>query len=202
MTILYPERFQQARPAGFDGVFDWDFLKGAFGPVIMPMDLDGVVERKGRFLVFETKEPGRPIPRGQEISLNALRATGIFTIFVVYGKTADTLTSMEEWHAKTKLIHESITPEKVWERSNEWYRHVSALPSLTENELRDAAKNSAAVSESLAQSDDLVRRLKIATERISWLERKLADMRNKFDLKPKSLKTKTAAKQYDLFGAA
>jgi hypothetical protein len=29
--IVFPERFKQASPAGFDGVFDWDFLEPAFG---------------------------------------------------------------------------------------------------------------------------------------------------------------------------
>lgn len=37
--IVFPERFKQASPAGFDGVFDWDFLEPAFGGTkIMPMD--------------------------------------------------------------------------------------------------------------------------------------------------------------------
>ena len=49
--IVFPERFKQASPAGFDGVFDWDFLEPAFGGTkIMPMDIDAVVERKGRIL--------------------------------------------------------------------------------------------------------------------------------------------------------
>jgi hypothetical protein len=37
--IEYPETFNRSLPAGFDGVFAWDFLRGCFGgPIIMPMD--------------------------------------------------------------------------------------------------------------------------------------------------------------------
>jgi len=48
MAIKYPDTFMDALPAGFDGVFDWDFLITAFAPTkIQPMDIDGIIERKG-----------------------------------------------------------------------------------------------------------------------------------------------------------
>ena len=57
MTVLYPERFKEAAAAGFDGTFEWDFLIEAFKPTkIQPMDLDCLVERRRRFLAFETKD--------------------------------------------------------------------------------------------------------------------------------------------------
>ena len=98
--IKNPNRFQQARPAGFDGVFDWDFLLPAFkGTKIEPMDIDAVVERKGKFLIFETKEPGKEISTGQRITLErlVLLGRGRIVVFVVYGKTPQQIASMEVW---------------------------------------------------------------------------------------------------------
>ena len=55
MTIHYPKTFNECPSAGFDGIFDWDFLKGCWGGSIQPTDIDGIVERFGRVLMFETK---------------------------------------------------------------------------------------------------------------------------------------------------
>ena len=98
--LNHPETFYGSPPAGYDGLFDWDFLKkaGCFGDTnIEPMDLDGIVERKGRFLVFETKNPGVEIPKGQEITLRALARTELFTVFLIQGKRPGEFTSLEIW---------------------------------------------------------------------------------------------------------
>ena len=82
VTIRNRELFEVLRPAGFDGLFDWDFLKPAFnGTKIEPMDLDAIVERGGKFLIFETKASGVPIPRGQQITLDRLLSDGNKTLF-------------------------------------------------------------------------------------------------------------------------
>lgn len=95
MTIKHTSRFHQARPAGFDGVFEWDFLLPAFaGTRIQPMDLDFVVERRGRFLVQETKASGVPLPQGQILTFERLLDTGIFTLFLVQGKTRDDVSAL------------------------------------------------------------------------------------------------------------
>ncbi len=74
------------RDAYFASLWDWGFLRGCFGPTIEPTDLDGFVERKGRFLVLETKLPGVEIKTGQEITFKALQATGLFTVFIIWGR--------------------------------------------------------------------------------------------------------------------
>ena len=103
MAVLYPERFKQAAPAGFDGIFEWDFLLPAWAPTkIEPMDFDAVVERHGNFLVFETKEPGASIPRGQEITLKTAVRTGHFWVVVLYAKVAEQITGWELWYLGTK----------------------------------------------------------------------------------------------------
>lgn len=94
MALHSKGRFHSWEPALFDGQFHWDFLKPAWQhPLredgkrgkIEPMDFDAVVERNGRFLVFETKIPGQEIPLGQSITLTAKWKQGA-TIFVLAGK--------------------------------------------------------------------------------------------------------------------
>lgn len=70
-----------------EGVWDWAILRGCFGSTkIEPTDIDGFVERKGRFLILETKKLDTPIKNGQWWTFNALRNTGLFTIIVVWGE--------------------------------------------------------------------------------------------------------------------
>ena len=67
--------------------WDWACLDGCFGRTrIKPTDIDGFVERNGRFLVLETKLPGVPIPEGQRITIKRLAETGRFVIYVVWGR--------------------------------------------------------------------------------------------------------------------
>ena len=115
MAIKHPERFNAARPAGFDGIFEWDFLREAFLPTkIEPMDLDAIVERRMRFLCFETKDNGVPIPEGQRLTLENLVRTGYFTVIVMRGKTADDIKGWEcwRWVSKRRIV------EKDWHEGN------------------------------------------------------------------------------------
>lgn len=48
-------------------------------------DLDGIIERRGRFLVVETKNPGELVPLGQLIMLRALAKQPSFTVLVATG---------------------------------------------------------------------------------------------------------------------
>ena len=86
------DKFLDWPPAGFDGLLAWEFLSGAFGPKIMPMDLDAVIERKGKLLVFEAKSPGAPIPDGQKITLTTLWKKYDATIFHIVGRQAGQVT--------------------------------------------------------------------------------------------------------------
>jgi hypothetical protein len=66
-------------------VYDW--LKGCFPRGILPTDIDGEVEIKGRFLRFEFKHElalrnGR-VPKGQLQALRALVETKHFTVFII-----------------------------------------------------------------------------------------------------------------------
>jgi hypothetical protein len=87
-TIYNPEGFLSSPTAGFDGVFDWDLIfNDCFGNTkITPTDIDCIIERKGRFIVCETKLQGVKIPLGQEILLKELHKLGVFTIYAIWGK--------------------------------------------------------------------------------------------------------------------
>jgi len=88
-TIKHPNTFLNSPAAGFDGVFDWSWTKGCFSNNnITPMDIDGMVERRGHFLVFETKGVGVPVPKGQLFTFESLYATGNFTIIFIEGKNS------------------------------------------------------------------------------------------------------------------
>jgi len=126
--------FNRSKPANFDGVFDWDFLKegGAFGNTrIEPFDFDGVVERNGYFLVYETKDEGKEIPLGQKIALESAVKTGFFIVFVIWGKTD--CGRLEIWSrdsetgkVKYKKMDES-SREIVLEYTSRWYEWVDGL---------------------------------------------------------------------------
>lgn len=99
-VINNEERFYSWPPACFDGVFHWDFLFPAFEHEktgIEPMDFDGVVERNGCFLGFETKEPGTVIPKGQQIALARAVATGVWTVIFLPAKSQHEITRWQVW---------------------------------------------------------------------------------------------------------
>lgn len=80
MTIRDADKFME-------GVWDWGILRGCFGESrIEPSDLDGIAERRGKFLILETKRPGVSVPLGQQILFEAMRRTGLCTIFIVWGE--------------------------------------------------------------------------------------------------------------------
>lgn len=69
-----------------EGVWDWGILRGCFGNTkIEPTDIDGCVERKGRFLYLETKRPGVQIPFGQELTFKSFISDG-HTVLIIWGE--------------------------------------------------------------------------------------------------------------------
>lgn len=126
-TIRSPETFLAKPSAGFDGVFDWSWTEGCFGKTsITPMDFDGVVERKGNFLLFETKENGTPLPRGQEITLESALQTGHFTIVLIWGKTRPE--RFELWAPLSEKRRGFEGMEKAREVVSRWYEWADKNP--------------------------------------------------------------------------
>ena len=127
--IKYPAKFYQSLPANYDGHFDWDFLLPAFeGTNIQPMDIDAIIERNKKFLIFETKAPGREIPQGQIITLNNLikLGSGNIHLIIIYGKSPNEIESMEEWYYDKGIIKKT-TPiycdsEYILDRTKTWFK--------------------------------------------------------------------------------
>ena len=132
-TIKHPHTFNQSPSAGFDGVFDWEWTQGCFGSGrITPMDFDGVVERKGNFIVFETKAPGVPIPDGQLFTLKRAHQLGVFTIMLIHGKTVPEASQV--WcppdfkNGKVMDDFREITVTRAREFVSEWYQYADKNP--------------------------------------------------------------------------
>lgn len=115
-----------------NSLWDWTPLNECFqGTNIRVTDIDGLVERNGKFLVIETKKPGDEIPQGQFITFDALLNTGVFTIFVVWGSrgvpqeirvfTRDGRNNKHYITADMKLLQKIVT---------EWFRFADRQQSV------------------------------------------------------------------------
>ena len=90
------------------------------------MDFDGVVERKGNFLLFETKNLDVPIPKGQLYTLQAAHALGCFTIMLIHGKTSPERT--EVWFSGSNVKQHLIGSEAVRQKVASWYGWANNHP--------------------------------------------------------------------------
>lgn len=83
-----------------DAIVDWAPLNDAFRGAVRISDIDGIVERRGHFAIFEQKSEGAPIPMGQNILLDQL-VSGVpcgdcrhitpsfWTVFILFGDLED-----------------------------------------------------------------------------------------------------------------
>lgn len=78
MTINNLERFTA-------NLWDWAILDGCFTGKMRPTDIDGLIERNGKFLLLEAKSPGVAIGYGQQRTYDALLRNN-FTIIIIWGK--------------------------------------------------------------------------------------------------------------------
>lgn len=132
-TIKHHETFVRSPSAGFDGVFDWTWTQGHFGEgKITPMDFDGVVERKGNFIVFETKGVNVPVPKGQLITLDAAYNLGVFTILFIEGKAdpeaAKCWFQNGFYGGRRMEEHRPTNREKLGNFVGKWYEFADANP--------------------------------------------------------------------------
>jgi len=133
-TVKYPDTFLNSPAAGFDGLFDWSWTDGCFGGgKITPMDFDGVIERKGNFLLFETKGVGVPIPKGQMYTFKSAYDLGCFTVFFIEGKEKPE--SVKLWCQegfKDGLVMDSHKPvtdiNRLKDIVSDWYKYADSHP--------------------------------------------------------------------------
>lgn len=120
MTIQDPVKFCA-------GLWDWAILDGCFGETkIKPTDIDGLVERHGKFLWIETKAPGAHIPEGQYRTFQAALKTQAFTVFVVWGET----NKPEEVQVMTRhAIHdkEKCDVDKLRNLVARWFEYANGF---------------------------------------------------------------------------
>jgi hypothetical protein len=133
-TIKHPSTFLKSPSAGFDGAFDWSWTNGHLGDKkITPMDFDGVVERKGNFLVMETKGVGVPVPRGQMYTLESAYRIGVFTVLFIQGKSSPE--SLMAWCApgfangKRMGAHHPCSASRAGAFVGRWYEFADQNPS-------------------------------------------------------------------------
>lgn len=80
--------------------WDWEPLNGCFGGTrIRVSDLDGIVERNGRFLVIEAKPINYRISGGQAMLFSRLAALPdlAFHVLVLYGEPPFDVEAMQIW---------------------------------------------------------------------------------------------------------
>lgn len=115
MTIKNPEKFVA-------GLWDWGCLDNCFPGKIKVTDIDGLVERKGHFLVLETKSPGVPIPLGQQIMFKNLQRSGLFTIVVVWGNTNQPQ-EMQVYYSNGKVSEKKPANMATFKQVVSWWNH-------------------------------------------------------------------------------
>jgi len=113
MTIRNKEVF-------IDNLWDWGFLDDCFGNTrIRVTDVDGLVERKGHFLLMETKSPGKDIPRGQAILFDALASQPNWHVLVIWGEP-NAPVSAQVWGCRPMMADMA----KIREIVRRWYQYA------------------------------------------------------------------------------
>jgi len=104
-------------------LWDWGFLDDCFGGTrIRVTDVDGLVERRGHFLLIEAKSSGAPIPKGQAILFDALVKNPKWHVLVVWGAT-NKPDAAQFWGRKKFDADE----EKMKEVVRRWYNMANEV---------------------------------------------------------------------------
>ena len=115
MTIQNPEAYVA-------GQWNWGILKGCFGQTkIEPTDIDGFVERKGKFLLLETKAPSVELKDGQRFTYEALWQTRLVTIIIIWGKT-NIPEAIEIWTQHKKMPREPADLKRLRSVVTAWFK--------------------------------------------------------------------------------
>lgn len=78
MTIDNPRTYVDTLP-------DWSMLDGCFDGLIRPMDIDGMVEHRGMFLILEQKTGLAQVKQGQSIAFMAFTKQQSGNVVIAFG---------------------------------------------------------------------------------------------------------------------
>lgn len=106
------------------GRWDWRPLYGSFSDHVRPMDIDFLVERNGRFLVFETKAPGVPIETGQRRALEALSRIPQFTVAALWGEPDEPEVIQRVKQGEWGKEH-AIDAAQLWQFGAQWWTQIA-----------------------------------------------------------------------------
>lgn len=109
------------------GIWDWGILMGCFGDSrIEPTDIDGFVERNGRYLVLETKALNAPVKLGQRLTFESMQRDGLHTVIVVWGeKNKPERAQVYTRHKTTPVFPCNL--ERLRELVSQWYAYADSL---------------------------------------------------------------------------
>lgn len=101
-----------------DELPDWTPFNEALAPCALG-DIDGLVERRGHFLVIEWKRPGASMQRAQERALAALDALPQFTVWIVHGTVKP---MAPQWLRHPNGRSQPVTLSQLQDMAHDWYR--------------------------------------------------------------------------------
>lgn len=119
MTINNPQEF-------VDSVWDWGFLDDAFAPTkIKVTDGDGIVERRGHFLLFETKKKGVEIPDGQQYLFDAWVAAGNHAM-IIWGRQSEKRFNIKWLYQRGELMLMDKTLDDIKSIVRKWFQWANS----------------------------------------------------------------------------
>ncbi|QOR65777.1 hypothetical protein IM538_18505 [Cytobacillus suaedae] len=92
-------------------------------------DLDGILEKNGKFLVLEhKKDDGVDVPKGQKILFERLAKTNLFTVIVIFGDIFNP-TALQIYYPTSyqAIVEKKCATLKELKRTIEWWLKKEAL---------------------------------------------------------------------------
>jgi hypothetical protein len=105
------------------GLRDYRWVADALPGRVAPMDLDCVLERRGKFLVMEFKPKGAPLPMGQRLTLKALVRLGM-DVWVVWEDGDKAEVGAMDRHGNVPFV-ETMRVNRLRRRVSEWFQEAS-----------------------------------------------------------------------------
>ena len=105
------------------GLRDYRWVADALPGRVAPMDIDMMLERRGKFLVAEFKPKGAPLPMGQRLTLKALVRLGM-DVWVVWEDEDRAEVGAMDRHGNVPFV-EDMRQNRLRRRVSDWFREAS-----------------------------------------------------------------------------